>query len=178
MGHTIETAKSGRAKCRKCKKAIVKGELRFGEEVVNAFSPDGDMTYRWYHLECGAATRPAELGQALADFDGDVPDRAALEKKMGEGKRKQKPKNFPYGEHAPSGRSTCIQCNEKIGKGELRVAVEREVDTGSFVTTGAGYLHPGCAMEYVDDEELAEQIRANSTQLSGDELDELIGLMG
>jgi hypothetical protein len=174
MGHIIESAKSGRAKCRKCKKSIVKGELRFGHEVVNAFSSDGDMTYQWYHLECGAGARPAELTEAIKGFDGEIPDQANLEKKIAAGKKKVKPSKFPYAEKAPSGRSTCIQCNEKIAKGEYRVAVEREIDTGSFVTTGAGYLHPMCALEYVDDSDgLMEEVRANSTSLEPDELEEL-----
>lgn len=48
MPHLIEAAKSGRAKCRKCKEKIEKGELRFGHEVANAFS---DSTLQWYHLK-------------------------------------------------------------------------------------------------------------------------------
>ena len=38
-----------------------------------------------------------------------------------------------------------MQCEESIEKGTFRVAVEREVDTGTFVTRGAGYLHPAPA---------------------------------
>jgi len=178
MGHIIETAKSGRAKCRKCKTGIAKGELRFGHEVENTFSPDGGMVHQWYHLGCGAEARPAELGEALAAFSGEIPDRTALEQKIAQGKGKQKPSRFPYGERAPSGRSACILCGERIEKGDLRVAVEREIDTGAFVTSGAGYLHPGCALEHVDDEGLVEAVRANTTALSAEELDELVELIG
>ena len=48
MGNVIEEAKSGRASCRTCKKAIAKGELRFGEEAPNAFGDTPSM--RWHHL--------------------------------------------------------------------------------------------------------------------------------
>ena len=174
MGHIIEEAKSGRAKCRKCKGALSKGDLRFGHEVVNAFSPDGGMTHQWYHLGCAAEKLPVELGQAIAAFDGEIPDRAELEQAMAAGKKKVKPTTFPYAEKAPSGRSTCIECGEKMAKGEYRVAVEREIDTGSFVTSGAGYLHPMCALEYVGDADgLMDQVRANSVSLSEEELEEL-----
>jgi hypothetical protein len=57
----LEIAKSGRAKCRKCKQAIAKGELRFGEETVNAFSDSGEPSYFWYHLGCAAKARPKLL---------------------------------------------------------------------------------------------------------------------
>jgi len=174
MGHVIEEAKSGRAKCRKCKSAIAKGDLRFGHEVVNAFSPDGEMTHQWYHLGCAAEKLPVELGQAVAEFEGEIPDRAELEKKMAAGKKKAKPSKYPYAEKAPSGRSTCVECGEKIAKGEYRVAVEREIDTGSFTTSGAGYLHPMCALDHVEDPDgLMEQVRVNSVSLSEEELEEL-----
>jgi len=175
MGHVIEVAKTGRAKCRKCKQAIAKDELRFGEEAVNAFAPDGGMTYRWYHLACAATACPAELGQSLAAHDGEIPDRAALEQQIAEGKRKQKPKTFPFAERAPSGRSTCIECERKIEKDELRIAIEREIETGSFMSRGAGYLHPACAVSHLGDDALAEKIRGNSTQLSPEELEQVVG---
>lgn len=52
---------------------------------------------------------------------------------------------LPTADLAPTGRAKCIQCDEAIAKGSVRIAVEREVDTGTFVAKGAGYLHPGCA---------------------------------
>jgi len=46
----IETAPRGRAKCRTCKQAILKGVLRFAEETENAFDPDCGTTQYFYHL--------------------------------------------------------------------------------------------------------------------------------
>ncbi len=167
----IEQAKSGRAKCRKCKQTIEKGALRFGEETVNAFSDGGEPSFLWYHLPCAAAARPKLLKADLETYEGEVPDREALEKTMAASAGKEKPSAFPYAEHAPSGRSKCIACEETIEKGALRVAIEREVDTGSFVTKGAGYLHPGCALDFVEESDgLLEQIKKNSTSLKAEEL--------
>jgi len=179
MAHTIETAKSGRAKCRKCKKPIDKGELRFGEEIENAFADDGRMSYRWYHLACGAGACPLGLNQALGAYEGEVENRDELDKIIASAKKKQKPKDYPYGELAPSGRSTCLACGEKIGKGDFRVAIEREVDTGSFVTTGAGYLHAACAPEHIGESsaELLAKIKENTLALDDAELAALGALL-
>ena len=61
----------------------------------------------------------------------------------------------------PTGTHPLRHCDEAIEKGTMRVAVEREVDTGTFTSTGPGYLHPGCAAEYTGDESLLEKIKAN-----------------
>lgn len=175
----LEIAKSGRAKCRKCKQAIAKGELRFGEETVNQFSDSGEPSYFWYHLPCAAKAKPRLLKADLEAYDGEVPERAELEKTIAASAGKEKPGKFPYAEKAPSGRSRCLACELAIEKDTLRVAIEREVDTGSFVTKGAGYLHPRCAPEFVEEPEgLLEQIKANSTSLDAAALAELEAALG
>lgn len=170
MAHMIEVAKTGRAKCRTCRAPIAKDELRFGEETINAFS-DGDMTYMWHHLPCAAKKKPKELQVALAAWEGDVPDRAELEATMKTAAAKARPTTFPYAEKAPTGRSKCLACDQAIDKDTIRVAIEREVDAGGFVRKSAGYLHSACAGEFVDDETLAEKLKANSTTLAPAELD-------
>jgi hypothetical protein len=174
MPHIIETAKSGRASCRTCKKPIAKGELRLGEEVANQFAA-GEMTHVWHHLECAAKKKPGPLKAALESTAVEVPNKAELEKIMAESAKTEKPSTFPYAERAPSARSTCMQCSEKIEKGELRVAVEREVDTGTFVTRGAGYLHARCAVAQTgeDGAQLLQKIRANSPGLEAEDLEAL-----
>jgi poly [ADP-ribose] polymerase len=170
----LEIAKSGRAKCRKCKEAIAKGELRFGEETVNQFSDSGEPSYFWYHLACAAKAKPKLLKADLDKFDGEVPARAELEQTIAGAAGKEKPSKFPYAERAPTARSRCLACELTIEKGALRVAIEREVDTGSFVTKGAGYLHAKCAPEFVEEPAgLLEEIRANSTALKAEDLAEL-----
>ncbi len=150
MAHIIEEAKSGRASCRSCKKPIAKGDLRLGEEVPNAFAA-GEVTHQWHHLACAATKRPLVLESALASTSLVVPDRAALEATLTQQKAAQPPATYPFCERAKTSRSSCIGCSESIEKGTWRVAVEREVDTGTFVTKGAGYLHAGCAPAWIDD---------------------------
>jgi hypothetical protein len=175
----IEAAKSGRARCRKCKQPIEKGELRFGEESAQGFGSGDEKSFFWYHLACAAKQRPQLLKTALETFTGEVPNRAELEATMQASAGKQKPSSFPYAERAPSGRSRCLACELTIEKGALRVAIEREVDTGSFVTKGAGYLHPACALEFVDEPEgFPGKVTANSSALPPADLAELKEQLG
>jgi poly [ADP-ribose] polymerase len=170
MDHVIEAAKSGRAMCRTCRKKIDKGELRFGEAVENRFDPEGGMTQQWHHLLCAAKAIAEKVQPTLATFVGDVPNRDAIEQalagkggkggKGGGGARRGGKPSFPYAELAPSGRSKCLECGEAIPKDSWRVAIEREIDTGSFTTTGAGYLHPACVDAH--GEGLWEGIEENS----------------
>jgi hypothetical protein len=167
MANVIEEAKSGRASCRTCKKPIAKGELRFGHEVVTQFS--SDPTLQWHHLLCAAAKLPAELKAALDAYTGPIPNRDELDKAMTAAIEKggAKPAGFPYADRAPTARAKCIQCEEPIEKGATRIAVEREIDTGTMVTRGAGYLHPRCVAEHLDNvggsvEDIVEALRKNS----------------
>ncbi len=174
MAHIIEVAKSGRASCRTCKKSIAKGELRLGEEVPNQFAA-GEMTYQWHHLPCAAKKKPGPLKAALDSTELDVPDKDELLKTIAEAAKHVKPSTFPYAERAPSGRSSCMQCNNAIAKGELRVAVEREVDTGSFVTKSAGYLHPACALAHTGEEAgpFFDKLKESSSSLEPGDLETL-----
>jgi Poly(ADP-ribose) polymerase and DNA-Ligase Zn-finger region len=166
MAHTIEVAKSGRAGCRTCRNPIAKGELRFGEETPNQFGDAGDMSYRWHHLKCAAQKLPDELRTALADYTGEVADRAELDTLMAAADA-SKPPPFPYADRAPTGRARCLGCGEAIPKGALRVAIERDLERGMGVTKGAGYLHPACAAAYVEaqggtHEKLTTELRENT----------------
>jgi poly [ADP-ribose] polymerase len=179
MANVIEEAKSGRASCRTCKKAIAKGELRFGEEAPNAF---GDTpSIRWHHMKCAAEKLPAELKAAMDAHGEAIPNRAELDKIMGDALKggRGKPGGFPYADRAPTGRAKCMQCEEAIAKDSIRVAVEREIDTGAMVTRGAGYLHPKCVAENLENvggdlEEMVTALRANS-RLEQSDLDGAIG---
>jgi len=182
MANVIEEAKSGRASCRTCKKAIAKGELRFGEEAPNAF---GDTpSIRWHHLTCAAEKLPAELKAAMDQYSGTIDNRAELDKIMADSlaKGRAKPGGFPYADRAPTGRARCMQCEQPIAKDSLRVAVEREIDTGAMVTRGAGYLHPKCVVENLENvgggkEELVAGLRTNS-RLTPPDLDSVIADIG
>ena len=167
MANVIEEAKSGRASCRTCKKAIAKGELRLGVETMTQFSDTPSM--QWHHLLCAAGKLPAELKEAMDAYDGDIDNKPELEKAMADAIKKggAKPGGFPHVDRAPTGRAKCMQCENAIAKDSWRVAVEREVDTGSFTTRGAGYLHPGCVAENLENvggdmEEFVAGVKKNS----------------
>ena len=124
-----------------------------------------------------ARRRLAKLEEALGEFPDDVPDRDALLAAIKEGK---KGSAIPRAEPAPSGRAGCLACSEKIKKGELRIVVEREVDTGSFVAKRPGYLHAGCAKgsEHLEGvEDLRATLEANS-DLNADQLAALAQALG
>ena len=178
MANVIEEAKSGRASCRTCKKTIAKGELRLGVEIKTQFSDTPSLA--WHHVLCAATKLPAELKAALAEYPGDVPNRAELETAMADAAKKgtAKPAGFPYADHAPTGRAKCMVCEQLIEKGAFRVAVERELEIGAQVTRGAGYLHPACVAENLENvggsaDDLIEGLRANSRLPEG-ELDGVI----
>ena len=177
MAHMIEPAKSGRAKCRSCKKTIEKGALRLGEEILDPFG-SGGTTHVWHHVDCAAEKKPDELKAAMASYEGDIPERDALEKKIGESQKKLPPGTFPYAEVAPSGRSRCMACEENIEKDTLRIAIEREVDTGTFKTKGPGYLHPMCAADYSGDDAMFPKVKENSRELTKAQLEELETALG
>ncbi len=174
MADIIEESKSNRATCRTCREKIDKSVLRFGAETPNAFG-DGP-SYQWHHLACAAAKMPAKVQEALKAFAGPVPNRAEIDAILAnppKAKGGAAKAAFPYAERASTGRSKCISCETPIEKDTLRIAVEREVDTGAFVTKGPGYLHPACAREFTGDEGLLEAVKANSTALSQADLAEL-----
>ena len=178
MANVIEEAKSGRASCRTCRKSIAKGELRLGVETQTQFSDTPSM--QWHHLLCAATKLPDELKAALAEFSGTVPNRAEIDAALEQAGKKAaaKPAGFPYADHAPTGRAKCMQCGEPIEKGAFRVAVERELEVAGNATRGAGYLHPRCVAENLENvggslDEMIEGLRANS-RLPEDELDGVI----
>lgn len=174
MVHKIEVAPSGRAACRSCGEKIGKGELRFGESVTSQYGE----AFEWHHLKCAASKKPVLLGAALEHFEGEVPERAALDAAMqaaatapAAGSKKKDPAGaLPSADLAPTGRAKCIECGEAIPAKSVRIAVEREIDTGTFAAKGAGYLHPTCAEAWagtqnVDFAELVADVRANTALL-------------
>ena len=153
MAHKVEVATTGRAKCRGCKQAVEKGAVRFAEEFKNPYSEDGGMSYRYWHLPCAAAKLANELGPALAAFEGEVPDRAAVLELIAKHERPA----MPYAEHAPNARARCRACREGIAKDELRVAFESVFEGPMGEQKGAAYAHARCLPAYLARE--AEQGR-------------------
>ena len=187
MDHLIEVSPSGRAACKQCKTAIAKGELRFGEAFASGFG-GGGIGHRYYHLLCAAKKLPWDLADTVAKFTSDIPNRAELDAAIAEGKKKVKPKAaaFPYADRAPTGRAHCISCQAAIEKGTLRVAIEREVDAGGFMTKSAAYLHGRCVRVWLDEnipeedaiEDFFKRMRENTRGLEAADLDALFAEIG
>lgn len=160
----IEEAKSARSTCRGCRRGIEKGELRFGADE-SGFYGDG-ASYSWFHLKCGAQRMPDRVLDAVkTEGPSKIPDFAQLIE-ICEKASLRAASRYPYGERAPTSRSRCLKCQKPIEKGEFRVAIEREINAGSFVQTGAGYLHPACAVEQLNEPNLGDLLKRNSPALS------------
>jgi poly [ADP-ribose] polymerase len=170
MQKLIEVAKSGRAKCRGCRQAIAKGELRYGEEVPNQFGSEPAL--QWLHLLCAAKKHPKEMQEAMAAYTGEFPNREEVDKAVQAALSEFK--SMPFAEWAPTGRSRCLHCRENIDKDTLRIAVEREVEMGGVPRPGVGYLHPRCANDYAKDPELGAKLQQNSGSLKPEELTVLL----
>lgn len=148
MDHRIELAKSGRAKCRACKRSIAKGEPRFAESVPNPVA-DGD-TRHFYHPTCAAERRPGPLGELLAsDVQGDLAELldnlGALTASVALAQRHHRLERLGAIERAKSGRAKCRQCRVTIERGALRVALQ-PIEDG--MVQNWGFLHLGCIASY------------------------------
>lgn len=170
MAHSIQVSPSGRAACRSCKDKIAKGELRFGEEIPSQFGSSG-VTTVWHHIKCAAGAKGDLVGPVLDAYADEVPDRDELQALIKGSAGSKKAGALPNADLAPTGRAKCILCDDAIEKGSVRVAVEREIETGSFTTKGAGYLHPVCVESWAEEngqsfEDLLVDIE-NHTELPG-----------
>jgi hypothetical protein len=162
MPDVVEQAKSGRAKCRGCGEKIAKDELRFGEAVPNPYDDEeGATTLHWFHLTCGAHKRAEKVRDALAEFDGDVPDRASLDAIIELGVRNPKLALVRGAERAPSGRARCRECRELIEKDAWRLVIDVE-DEGMTMATKY-FVHAGCAAAHVGGEGLLDKIRRSGS---------------
>lgn len=140
---SIQTAPTGRAKCRGCGRAIAKGELRFGETGPNAFG-EGEAT-SWFHLVCAALMRPEKLLPVLEGSPEVQQERAWLERTARVGVEHRRLPRLTRVERASSGRAHCRSCRELIGKGEWRFALQLFEDGRP---SPIGTIHAACAEAY------------------------------
>lgn len=169
MPHVIEHAASGRAKCRGCDQKIEKGALRFGERQPNAFG-EGEMTL-WFHLPCAAYKRPEPFLEALTDTRlDDIPDADNLKAAAQAGIDHRRLPRVSGADRAPSGRARCRSCRELIDKGSWRIPL---VLFEEYRFQPSGFIHAGCAREYLSTTDIMKRVRYFSPELTGVELDEL-----
>ena len=169
MAHVIESASSGRAKCRSCDQPIAKGEFRFGERQPNAFG-DGEMTL-WFHLPCGAYSRP----EPFLEAQGAAPPEARVEvESLAAAARfgidHRRVPRLHGAERAASGRAHCRSCRELIAKGDWRLSL---VFFEEYRFNPGGYIHAQCSREYFETVELLDRIRHFTPELREPELAEV-----
>ncbi len=164
----IETAKSGRARCRGCGKPIAKDTLRFGEAVPSGYG-DGE-TRLWFHLACAAYKRPETLLGALegSPLCGDEQARLRAVAEFGVAHRRVP--RIDGVERASSGRARCRQCREPIEQGALRV---RLVFFEEVQFNPSGFVHGTCARDYFETGDLLDRMTHFGESLAPADLDEL-----
>ncbi len=185
MPHLFERAPTGRAKCRGCGASLAAGEWRFGERLPNPFAEgDAEMTH-WFHPACAAFKRP-EAFVAWIDAGGwverpgasDAPDRDLLEREARLGIAHRRLARVDAASRAPSGRASCRACRSPIEKGTWRIGLVYYED-GRFVPSG--FIHPGCAREYLETVDILPRVRHFSQRpnpLSEDEIRDLAAAIG
>ncbi|MEM7515985.1 MAG: hypothetical protein AAF368_03550 [Planctomycetota bacterium] len=184
--YKIENARSGRSKCKVCRKKIDQGTPRFGIRIDGPFG----QGYIWQHLRCAASadfeTVKKAYADGLAEPDVELPPLEELEKHVEQAeKRKKKKKEIPYAELDPSGRAKCKFSGETIPKGSFRVAVGKAVEFYGQTRTQAILILPQFVAEALQTEDSAsevdgfeEALRANSESLSETQIEEVLGLIG
>jgi hypothetical protein len=145
MSHVFETARTGRARCRACRKVIAKGEWRLGQKVDNPYG-EGEATF-YFHPICAAAKIPDVLLGALAAAEEVVPCAQEYRRLAELASVHRRLPRLGRIEVAPSGRARCRHCRKSIDRGSRRMALE-VVDNGMLDSWG--YLHLGCVREYVE----------------------------
>uniref|UniRef100_A0A3S6KHI0 Poly [ADP-ribose] polymerase n=1 Tax=Juniperus drupacea TaxID=103973 RepID=A0A3S6KHI0_9CONI len=152
-----EYAKSARSSCKVCKSTIEKDAFRIAK-MVQSQQFDGYMPL-WNHAGCILKKR----GQirTLDDVEGvDIlrwEDQQKLRKYVetplegaspSTGVSAAEDDNSDYViENAKSSRATCKKCNEKITKGEVRIAIMTESDNPRFRGKVPGWHHDKCFLE-------------------------------
>lgn len=168
--YCIENARSNRAKCKTCKKAIDKGLPRLGVLIVGPFGTG----YIWHHLQCAAKRQLDAVEEAYAgNYSAPGVELPPIEdlRKLAEvaEKKKAEKQDAPYVERASTGRSKCAQCGEMIAEGAFRVAVLRAVEFYGQVRNGPIKVHAECVAGALAEENsatevetFADDVRANS----------------
>jgi hypothetical protein len=188
--YVIEGARSSRAKCKTCRKAIDKGILRLGVLIEGPYG----VGYLWHHLTCAAKRRLDDVEEAYAAEawkeakvrPESVPSIEELRKLNEEAEEKrQSQKKIPYVEVDPSGRAKCKHCAEPMEKGSLRVVLGREVEFGNQFRTMPIHVHPKCVAGELESEDcnteasgFTRALRENSQGLSAEQIDSVLEAVG
>jgi hypothetical protein len=168
MGHVIEEAATGRAKCRGCGGKIAALGLRFGERLPNPFA-DGETTH-WFHLDCAAFKRPEPFLEALAGRTEPLDDRDRLEQEAKRGLAHRRLPRIDGAERAPTGRATCRSCREPIPKDAWRIRLVF-YEEGRFEPSG--YVHVPCSGAYFETTDVLARLQRFAPDLRAEDTEEI-----
>lgn len=183
--YRLEAARSGRSRCKSCRRKIAKDSVRFGVLIEGPFGPG----YLWHHLRCAAKRRIEEVEEAYAlGLQGElkVPTLESLRKAAAEAEKpKAEARDAPWAELAPTARSKCKQCGGGIEKGAARVVLLQRVEFGSQLRATPVKVHPECVSGFVaggesilEAEGLIESLRHHSRDLEPKRLEEVVAAIG
>ena len=167
MTHVLETAATGRAKCRGCGQPVARAELRFGERLPNPFA-EGEMTV-WFHPLCAAYKRPEPLLQAL-EATLEVSERERLERAARASLAHPRLPRIDGAERSPSGQASCRHCRRPIERADWRIRLAFYED-GRFAP--GGFIHLGCRQAYFETGDILEQVLHFSPALGDEDREEL-----
>ena len=164
MGHVLEPAASGRAKCRGCGRPLQRGELRFGERIPNPFA-EGETTL-WFHPLCAAYKRPEPLLEFLAQAQEDVPERETLERAARASSAQRRLPRIDGAERAPTGQAKCRACRQPIARATWRI---RLVFYEEGLFSAGGFVHLDCRASYFERADLLDHVLRFSPDLGDEE---------
>jgi len=188
--YVIEGARSGRSRCKTCRRTIQKDALRLGILIDGPYGKG----YLWHHIKCAARRQferveeayRAEAWKEAKEPPAGVPglDELRAHAERAEERRKTR-KQPPYAEIDPSGRARCKQCGHVIEKDSVRLVLGRSVQFGNQVRTAPIHVHPGCvpaALQAEDNatdrEGLADAVRAAGEGIPADLLEAALAMIG
>lgn len=167
MPDRIETATSGRARCRACRQSIGKGAERFAEASPNPVA-EGE-TQHYYHLACASERRPGSFARLVASLEPPRTDLEPLAAAAALAITHRRLERLGALERAKSARANCRHCREPIEKDTWRVALQ-PIEEGRLAAWG--FVHLRCAPAYCGIKPGPERITRYS-ELTPDERGEI-----
>lgn len=188
--YVIENARSGRARCKTCRRVIPKGQLRLGILIEGPYG----VGYLWHHLKCAARRQFDRVEEAYGlqawneakDPPRRVPSLDELRRHAEKAEERRKTRRDPpFVEEDPSGRARCKQCGEAIPKGSIRVVLGKRVQFGNQVRTSPIHVHPRCVATAIGEEDsateaagLADALRASRGEVPAERVEATLAEIG
>jgi len=126
----------------------------------------------WFHLLCGAYTRPEPFLDAASAATETLPEREMLDAAAALGLEHPRLTRLRGVERAKTGRSACRSCRKAIPKDTWRLALTFYDDVEGRFSPG-GFLHLGCAGAYFGTRDLLDRVRHFTPGLAQEDAEEI-----